>query len=129
MAQQPLQLILMRELADHLATPVFVVNAEGTLEFYNEPAGLLLGLRFEETGPMAADVWASRFTPTDEHGVPITADELPLVRALRGASPGHRRIWIQSLDGARRHLEVTAFPMFGITGELIGATALFWETA
>ena len=118
----------MRELADHLATPAFVVDAQGTLEFYNEPAGVLLGLRFEETGPMPVEAWTSRFAPTDEHGAPLAADDLPLVRALRRATPGHGGFWIQGLDGARRHLEVTAFPIFGITGELVGGAALFWET-
>ena len=33
----------MRELADHLATPIFVVDAAGDLLFYNEPAEKLLG--------------------------------------------------------------------------------------
>jgi PAS domain-containing protein len=108
---------------------VFVVDAEGTLEFYNEPAGVLLGLRFEETGPMSLDAWASRFTPTDERGVALAPEELPLVRALRSATPGHGGFWIEGLDGQRHHLEVTAFPICGITGELLGAAALFWEDA
>jgi PAS domain-containing protein len=52
---QPIELILMRELADHLATPIFVVEPNGDLLFYNEPAEKLLGTRFDETGTMAGE--------------------------------------------------------------------------
>ena len=43
MPGQPIEIILMRELADHLATPIFVVDPDGDLLFYNEPAEKLLG--------------------------------------------------------------------------------------
>ena len=55
---QPIEVILMRELAGHLATPIFVVNADGDLLFYNEPAEKLLGSRFDESGPMTFRVAA-----------------------------------------------------------------------
>ena len=60
---QPIELILMRELADHLATPIFVVQPDGDLLFYNEPAEQLLGSRFDETGLMPFEEWATAFTP------------------------------------------------------------------
>jgi hypothetical protein len=31
----PVELILMRQLASYLATPIFLVDADGTLVFYN----------------------------------------------------------------------------------------------
>ena len=68
---QPLEIILMRELAGHLATPIFVVDPEGDLLFYNDPAEKLLGSRFDETGMMPFAEWSTVFTPTDEHDVPI----------------------------------------------------------
>ena len=45
-----LVLILARELASNLATPTLIADADGTLVFYNEAAGTLLGKRFEELG-------------------------------------------------------------------------------
>jgi hypothetical protein len=48
----PIQLILTRQLAGYLSVPVFLVGPNGDLLFYNEPAEILLGKRFEETGPM-----------------------------------------------------------------------------
>ena len=62
MVQQPIELILMRELADHLATPIFVVDPDGTLELLDEHAEAILGLRFEETGPMPVAESATAFS-------------------------------------------------------------------
>jgi PAS domain-containing protein len=126
--QQPIELILMRELADHLATPIFVVDPEGTLEFYNEHAEAILGLRFEETGPMPVAEWASAFSPTDDAGTAMAPEQLPLVITLRHRVACHGGFWIRGLDGATRRLEVTAVPLLGRDGIFVGAAALFWES-
>ncbi len=128
MAQQPIELILMRELADHLATPIFVVDPDGTLEFYNEHAEAILGLRFEETGPMPVAEWATMFSPTDDQGTPLLPEDLPLVITLREQVPCHGGFWIRGLDGETRRLSVTAVPLLSQHGSLVGAAALFWET-
>lgn len=127
MTQHPVELILMRELADHLSTPIFVVDAEGGLAFYNEPAEALLGRRFDETGPMPAEEVAVAFSPTDDRGEAITAERLPLMVALRERQPDRAVFAIRALDGVTRRLEVTAVPIIGRTGVLAGAVALFWE--
>ena len=48
MAQLPVELILVRQLAHGLAVPTFVVDAAGDLVFVNEAAEALLGLDFED---------------------------------------------------------------------------------
>ena len=70
---QPIEIILMRELAGHLATPIFVVDTVGDLLFYNDPAERLLGSRFDETGMMPFAEWSTVFNPTDAQGMPIPA--------------------------------------------------------
>ncbi len=127
MPQHPIELILMRELADELATPIFVVNGAGDLEFYNEPAEVLLGQRFEETGPMTVEQWATAFQPLAVDGEPLAPDDLPLVVALRDGHAAHETFDIRGLDGAIRRLEATAIPFVDSTGTLVGAAALFWE--
>ena len=59
MSAQPLQLILARNLISLLSVPAFVVDTDGTLLFYNETAGELIGRRFEETGRLSPDQWLS----------------------------------------------------------------------
>jgi PAS domain-containing protein len=125
--QQPIELILMRELADKLATPIFVVDAEGSLVFYNEPAEVLLGLRFEETGPMPAAEWSTVFAPLDTDGQPMAPTDLPLVVALREGRAAHETFDIRGLDGTVRRLETTAIPVVDSHGHLLGAAALFWQ--
>jgi hypothetical protein len=126
---QPIELILMRELADHLATPIFVVKPNGDLLFYNEPAELLLGSRFDETGLMAFEEWATAFTPTDDDGTPIPPENLPLAIAAQQQRPAQRPMVILGLDGVRRRLMVAAIPLKGQWGDHLGAAAIFWEEA
>jgi len=127
MAGQPLEVILVRELAAHLSTPIFVVDPDGDLLFYNEPAEALLGSRFEETGAMSFKEWATMFTPTNGRGTPLAPEELPLSIAVSEQRPAQGRLWISGLDGKRRRLEVTAVPLKGQWGEHLGAAAIFWE--
>src|SRR6516164_7865986 len=102
MAQKAIELILMRQLASHLATPVFIVDQGGALVFFNEPAERILGRRFDETGEMAASEWSTAFAQSDDEGRPIAPEGLPLVTALRDRRPSHARFWIRGLDAVRR---------------------------
>jgi PAS domain-containing protein len=119
--------ILARHLASCLAMPIFIIDPAGNLVFYNEPAEPILGCRFEETGEMPASEWSTIYTPTDENGASLPAEDLPLMIALVERRPANRRFWICSLDNVRRHIEVTAFPLIGQTDRFLGAMAIFWE--
>ena len=127
MSQKPIEVILTRQLASYLAMPVFIVDAEGNLLYYNEPAERLLGSRFDETGAMPAGEWGTVFIPADERGAALAPDELPLTVALRERRPVHGSLWIHALDRVPRHIEVTAFPLIGQTEETLGAVAIFWD--
>ena len=128
MAQKEIEVILTRQLASYLAMPIFIVDRDGTLLFFNEPAEAILGKRFEETGEMVAAEWASAFMPTDERGEPLAPETLPLIIALYQRKPAHRSLWIRGLDNVPRHIEATAFPLIGQGGRNLGAVAIFWET-
>jgi PAS domain-containing protein len=127
MAQQEIELILLRELASCLVTPVFVVAPNGDLLYYNEQAEALLGSRYEESGEMPLSEWSTVFVPTDEDGKPIPPEQLPLVIALQHKRPAHLVFWIVGLDGVRRKLEVAALPIRGQFDRDLGAAAIFWE--
>ncbi len=126
--QQEVEVILARQLADYLALPIFLVDPAGNLLFYNEPAEIILGRRYAETGPMPAEEWATIFQPTDADGNPLAPDVLPLIIALRELRPAHSEFWIHGLDDrVRRRIEVTAFPLIGQAQRYLGALAIFWE--
>ena len=123
----PIQIILTRQLATYLSVPVFLGDPKGNLLFYNEPAEIVLGRRFDETGVMPAAEWSSIFTVIDDGGEPVPPDDLPLMIALTKRRPAHSRFFIKGLDGAVRHLEVAAIPISGLQDEFLGAAAIFWE--
>ena len=127
-SQKEIELILARQLASHLAMPIFIVDPPGNLIYYNEPAEIILGRRFEETGEMPVEQWSTIFKPTDETNKPLAPEALPLVIAVKQHRPAHRDMWIQGLDGVRRRIEVTAFPIDGQAERYLGALAIFWES-
>src|SRR5260221_13180070 len=98
--QKSLVLILAREFASNLATPLFVVDPAGTLVYYNEPAEAVLGRRFAESGELPAEEWASIFAPRDPGtGGSLPLEELPLGVALTQRVPAHRPLTITGLAG------------------------------
>ena len=97
--------------------------------FYNEPAEIILGKRFEETGEMSAEEWSEVFQLTDEQGRPLEPEAVPLMIALNDRRPTHGSLWIRGLDGVRRHIEATAFPLVGQSDRFLGAVVLFWPKA
>jgi PAS domain-containing protein len=125
--QKSLVLILARDLADKLASAMFVVDAEGTLVYFNEPAERILGRSFADVGPAAMQEWASAFGPLTVEGRPLTLDELPLTVALRERQPVHKQLAVTTPSGEVRQIAATAFPLFARTDEFEGAAAVFWE--
>jgi hypothetical protein len=129
MAQNEIEVILARQLASYLAMPIFIVNPQGDLLYFNEPAEHILGFRFDLTGPMSAAEWATRFAPTDEHGNPFPMEELPLMHAIRDHELSQRSFWITGMDNVPRQIDVVAFPLVGQQDRFLGAVAIFWEVA
>jgi PAS domain-containing protein len=123
-AQRPLELILARNLMTSLSTPAFLTDESGTLIFYNEAAGHLLGRHFEEVRSTAAGVW-EQIGPFDRDGGPASIEQLPLTIALRNGSPAHASLRIRTFDGRHRDIEVSALPIVSAEGPR-GAMAFFW---
>lgn len=127
MSSREIEVILSRQWADSLSTAVFIVDPDGNLIFYNERAEALLGLRYEETGVMPVAEWSSIFTPKDDDGQVLPAEELPLVKTLTDQRPAHGSFWIQSLKGMNYKISVTSFPIMGKPDRFMGAIAIFWK--
>jgi PAS domain-containing protein len=125
--QRPLELILARNLLTAIATPAFLVDSDADLLFYNEAAGALLGVSFEEAGRMSAEHWTARFGPYDSQGRPYAVDQLELTRALRDGRPAHARFTIRSREGSEQAIEASALPISSSQdGEGSGAIIIFW---
>jgi len=107
---------------------MFVVDVHGVLVFYNEAAEALLGQSFSVTGPIGPDQWGgSMFQPEDLDGNRITVNDLPLAETLKQRRPAHARFRITGLDGVKRTIEATSFPLFAHVDDLAGTLSVFWE--
>ena len=122
-----IQVILARQLASCLAMPILIVDTEGALIFYNEPAEAILNHRFDETGEMPADEWSALIWFAGEDRKPIAQEERPMMLALSERKPNSRTVWIRCGDREWRHVSITAYPLIGEGGQFLGATMIFWE--
>ena len=86
--QKPLELILARNFLTSLSTPAFLVDESGALIFYNEAAGALLGISFEESGRMPAEEWSHAVGPFGERRDPDPDRGAP---DHQGPAPGTAR--------------------------------------
>lgn len=125
MDQRPLELILARNFLTSLSTPAFLVDEGGGIIFYNEAAGGLLGISFEEFGQKPADEWTNAIGPFGEDGKPMPIEELPTTKALRAGRPAHGTFKIHSIKGAEYEIESTALPIVAEGGQE-GAMIFFW---
>ena|SRR5947209_2293009 len=123
--QRPLELILARNLLSSLSTPAFLVGEQGTLVYYNEAAGALLGRAFEETGMLSAPEWTRLFGPFDENGETLAYDEIAATVALRANRPYHGSFRIRRGDGKVQPIAASAIPIVGPSGSS-GAIVIFW---
>lgn len=126
--RREIALILARDLASQLSTPMFIVDTEGALIYFNEPAEAILGKTWAETGELSADEWGTVFEPRTEDDEPIPPDEVPLMIALRERRAGHRSIRITGLDGQAHQISVTSIPLMPHSDEIVGAVSIFWDT-
>jgi PAS domain-containing protein len=127
MEQKPIELILARNFLTSLSTPAFLVDTQGGLLFYNEAAGALLGISFEESGRMPAAEWGKVIGPFGEGGEPIPLEDIPTTKALRRGRPAHGRFQVGSFKGERYEIESTALPIVADEGQE-GAMIFLWPT-
>lgn len=122
-----LEMILSKQLADCLSVPVFLVDAKGNLEFYNEQAELLIARKFEEAGPMPKEEWGTVFNTRDEMGNLIPPEENPLWISLVQKIPSFKKMWVQNLEGEEFKIHLTSYPIVGKDEVFSGAVAIFWR--
>jgi PAS domain-containing protein len=124
--KRSLLLILARQLAANLATPMFLIDANGMLAFFNEAAEKIIGKPFEQIGEISAIEWAEITQPQDLEGNRLARNETPPGIAYYDRRPAHRIMQATGSNGARYRLQVTAYPLFSHTDEFAGVVAIFW---
>jgi hypothetical protein len=126
MADQ-LGIILVKQLADSVYIPIFVVAPNGIVTFFNEPAELIIEKRFEETGPIDLQKWCSLLDPRDSKGNKIPLEQLPISITLEKHIPDNNDFWIKKRGEENSHVYITCFPIIDKSNVFIGAICMFWE--
>ena len=125
--QKSLVLILAREFASNLATPIYIADADERLVYFNEPAEKIAGQSFAETGEIPIREWADMLSPSTEDGESMRREDMPGGIAFSERRPAHGNLCVTGLDGVRRDIATTAFPLFGPDEEFHGIMVIFWE--
>ena len=110
--QKNVVLILARELASNIATPMLVIDEVGTIVFFNEPAEKVLGASFASVGEVSAEEYDGEWATTDPDGNEISLLTGPLSRVVSDHTPAHRVIRVRGLDGVWHVIETTVYPLF-----------------
>lgn len=128
MAQEPLELILFRQAAEAVDTPVILFDAKGDLVYYNEAAATLTGLPLEDNVAHLDVVdFVTRFRPLAEDGTEMPAGESGLAQALRHGRPVHKsHLRVHNPDGTQRYQNSTTVPLRGAGGAPVGVVQFFW---
>lgn len=122
--EQPLELVLARNLVSILSLAALLIDVEGRIVFFNEAAAEVMGGPFEELGTMTREEWNSRYGPFDEQGAPLAAEELPLAVAIREGRPAYACLRVRGENGLVE-IEAGALPLLGPAG-YHGAMIFFW---
>ena len=59
-------------------------------------------------------------------GAPLPSDRMPSRIALRERRPAHHEFAL-TVDGVRREISSTAFPLLSSERALVGVVSIFWE--
>jgi PAS domain-containing protein len=122
--EQPLELILARNLVSIIALPALVFDVDGQVVFFNDAAAEVIGSPFEELGTMPRERWNAMFGPFDASGHQVPSEELPLTIALREGRPAYARFHVRGEAGLTE-IEAGALPLVGPAG-YHGAILVFW---
>ena len=109
----------LRALLDSLDVGVVACDHEGVLTLFNRATRELHGMTEQAIPP---EEWASEYKLYRADGqTPLTTEEIPLVRALKGERIRHAEMTIRHREGGSHALVVTGQPIIGDEGEKLGA--------
>ena len=117
---------MARSLASQLATAVYLLDAEGTIIYYNEAAERLSGRPFIEGAGENAEDWHRRGRPVDDEGKEMPIESTPLGITMLKREPAHGVTIFRSIEGEYRRIENVTFPLFAHTEDFVGVMLIAW---
>src|SRR3954454_25206360 len=97
--EQPLELILARNLISIISVAALLVDSDGRIVFFNEAAAEIIGAPFEEIGVLEQDQWSARYGPCGAAGKPLAPADLPVTTAVRASRPAYGHFSVRAESG------------------------------
>lgn len=127
-AAKDTQAAVLRSILDSMADGVVVADERGRLIHWNAAATAILG-----KGPTGSppEAWASEYgLLRSDQVTPIAAEELPLVRAMRGESIDGEELYVRSANGSGgRWLSTNARPLRDQPGQPHGGVVVIRDVS
>jgi PAS domain-containing protein len=122
-----LVLIRARHLAESIRMPTFLMQADGTMIFWNEAAESMTGVALSDTGPMMPGDWGKKLNVRDRDNNPWSLEEMPGWLKLFGEKSSFGHVRFSGAEGKDYFVAMCGVPLFSQPGELEGAFVIFWE--
>ena len=119
-------LILARELATNLSTPMFLLDSRGILVYFNDAAEAFIGRSLAELGELSGVDFGEALQLRDAGGAQMRRRDSPSGIAYFQRRPAHRKVRATCFDGVDRDFNATAYPLLGAQDELHGVVTVFW---
>ncbi|HEY9233263.1 MAG TPA: PAS domain S-box protein, partial [Blastocatellia bacterium] len=107
---------------EQMAEGLLIFDAHATLTRANRRARVMFGM--PDSSHHAATHYAPTDQFTDDRGLRVAPENLPVQTALREQRVVEARLWYTRLDGQRVFLAINASPLFNEQNQLIGAISL-----
>jgi signal transduction histidine kinase len=118
----------LRTIFETLVDGVFVCDQEGHIIRQNSAARTLLGLdQIPNFTSLSLAERMRQFAPRDAQGQPLTVEQAPPSRNLRGevlTGESAPEVWVQTLDGRKVLLSITGAPTHNRQEQITGAVML-----
>jgi PAS domain-containing protein len=122
-----LVLIRAKHLAESVTTPMFLIDNEGNMIFFNEAAEAKVGRPFADVGQIPVTEWQEQFRVRGLDDTPFPLEAMPGWMQLQKERSGVGHVLFTSFDGRDLYIAVCALPLFSGPDQFEGALVLFWE--
>ncbi|HSH02323.1 MAG TPA: hypothetical protein VLL52_07370 [Anaerolineae bacterium] len=119
-----LEVILARHLASSLAIPMFLINPQADLIYFNTLAERILGQRYDETGVLTYAEWSTLMTFRDKDGNKLVEHNNPFLVSLRTEKLINQQLWLETINQNKQCLTISCIPLLGQTYHFFGVLVI-----